>query len=51
MIGNEIVKLKTKTMTGKGKAGRPGVLQSMWSQRVRHDWVTEKQQQQYTLPR
>ena len=21
--------------------GRPGVLQSMWSQRVRHDWATE----------
>ena len=21
--------------------GRPGVLQSMWSQRVRHNWVTE----------
>ena len=26
--------------------GWPGVLQSMGSQRVRHDWVTEKQQQQ-----
>ena len=24
-------------------AGRPGVLQSMGSQRVRHDWLTEKQ--------
>ena len=21
--------------------GKPGMLQSMWSQRVRHDWVTE----------
>ena len=27
------------------KTGRPGVLQSMGSQRVRHDWATEKQQQ------
>ena len=24
--------------------GRPGVLQSMGSQRVEHDWVTEQQQ-------
>ena len=24
--------------------GRPGMLQSMGSQRVRHDWVTEQQQ-------
>ena len=23
--------------------GGPGVLQSMWSQRVRHDWATEQQ--------
>ena len=28
------------------QTGWPGVLQSMGSQRVRHDWVTEKQQQQ-----
>ena len=28
--------------------GRPGVLQSMWSQRVRHDWVTEQHQHQGT---
>ena len=26
------------------RSGRPGVLQSMGSQRVRHDWVTEQQQ-------
>ena len=30
---------------GEGQTGRPGVLQSMGSQRVRHDWATEKQQQ------
>ena len=28
----------------KGGTGKPGMLQSMGSQRVRHDWVTEKQQ-------
>jgi len=28
------------------KEGKPGVLQSTGSQRVRHDWVTEQQQQQ-----
>ena len=27
------------------RTGRPGMLQSMGSQRVRHDWVTEQQQQ------
>ena len=27
------------------KKGKPGVLQSMGSQRVRHDWETEQQQQ------
>ena len=27
------------------QTGKPGVLQSMGSQRVRHDWVTEQQQQ------
>ena len=27
------------------RAGKPGVLQSMGSQRVGHDWVTEQQQQ------
>ena len=26
------------------RAGKPGVLQSMGSQRVRHDWLTEQQQ-------
>ena len=26
------------------RSGKPGVLQSMGSQRVRHDWVTEQQQ-------
>ena len=25
------------------RTGRPGVLQSMWLQRVRHDWSTEQQ--------
>ena len=25
------------------RAGKPGVLQSMWSQRVRHNWATEPQ--------
>ena len=29
--------------------GRPGMLQSMESQRVRHDWVTEQQQQQISF--
>ena len=29
------------------RMGRPGVLQSMWLQRVAHDLVTEQQQQQY----
>ena len=29
------------------RMGKPGVLQSMGSQRVRHDLVTEQQQQQY----
>ena len=28
--------------------GRPGVLQSMGSQRVRHNWVTEQQQSYFT---
>ena len=28
------------------RKGKPGVLQSMGSQRVRHDWVTDHQQQQ-----
>ena len=27
------------------RTGKPGVLQSMGSQRVRHDWATEQQQQ------
>ena len=25
------------------RKGRPGVLQSMWLQRVKHDWMTEQQ--------
>ena len=29
------------------RTGNPGVLQSMGSQRVRRDWATEQQQQQY----
>ena len=28
--------------------GKPGVLQSMGSQRIRHNWVTEQQQQHFT---
>ena len=32
---------------GKGQTGRPGMLQSMGSQRVRRDWATEKQQHTY----
>ena len=28
----------------RGGTGKPGMLQSMGSQRVRHDWVTEQQQ-------
>ena len=31
------------------RTGRTGVLQSMGSQRVRHDWVTEQQRQQHKL--
>ena len=27
------------------RSGEPGLLQSMWSQRVRHDWVTEQQEE------
>ena len=26
------------------RTGRPGVLQTMWSERVRYDWVTEQKQ-------
>ena len=33
----------------KGRTGKPGVLPSMGSQRVGHDLVTEKQQQQFLL--
>ena len=29
--------------------GRPSVLQSMGSQRVRHNWMTEQQQKSYTM--
>ena len=29
------------------RTGKPGVLQSMESQRVGHNWVTEQQQQQW----
>ena len=33
------------------RTGRPGVLQSRGSQRVRHDWVMEQQQQgRYEVP-
>ena len=31
--------------------GRPGMLQPMGSRRVRHNWATEKQQQQQSLAR
>ena len=31
------------------RTGMPGVLQSIGSQRVGHDWVTEQQQQQHSL--
>ena len=34
-----------KQTWGWWRTGKPGVLQSMGSQRVRHDWVTEQQQQ------
>ena len=39
---------KTKTMApGRWwRTGKPGVLQSTVSQRVRHDWATKQQQQQ-----
>ena len=30
---------------GQGRTGKPGTLQSMESQRVRHNWATKKQQQ------
>ena len=30
------------------RTGKPGVLQSMGSQKVRHDWVTEQQQNKQT---
>ena len=32
------------------RTGKPGVLQSMGSQRVRHDWVTEQPQQNSVIP-
>ena len=31
------------------RTGKPGVLQSMGSQRVGHDWATEQEQQQHVL--
>ena len=34
-----------------GWTGKPGVLQSMGSQRVGHDWATEHHQQMFGLPR
>ena len=33
------------------ETGRPGAPQSMWSQRVGHDWVAEQQQQQWDIGR
>ena len=32
------------------RTGKPGVLQSMGLQKVRHDWVTEQQQRQMSCP-
>ena len=32
------------------RTGKPGMLQSMGSQRVRHDWATEQQHIAMTLP-
>jgi len=34
---------------GDGRIGKPGVLQSMGSQRVRHDQVTKQQQERNSL--
>ena len=34
---------------GDGETERPGVLQSMESQGVRHDWATEQQQYRVTI--
>ena len=31
---------------GKWRTGKPGVLNSMGSQKIRHDWATEQKQQQ-----
>ena len=31
------------------RTGKPGMLQSMWLQRVRHDWATEQQQQAWKV--
>ena len=32
-----------QTLADSGRTGKPGVLQSMGSQRIRHDWATEQQ--------
>ena len=37
------VHMSLSKLLGIVKEGKPGVLQSMGSQRVRHDWVTEQQ--------
>ena len=31
------------------RKGRPGMLQSLGSQRIRHDWVTEQQEQRVQI--
>ena len=41
----DAVNINLGKLQEKVRTGRPGVLQSMASQRVGHDWVTEQQQQ------
>ena len=40
----ETKSVSPRTSSGRRWTGTPGVLQSMVSQRVRHDWATEQQQ-------
>ena len=46
LMDMSLSKLWELVMTGKA-----GMLQSMWLQRVRHDWVTELKSKIYGLPR
>ena len=39
----------TNSMDMSLRTGKPGVLQFMGSQRVRHDWATEQKQQRIQL--